>query len=265
MAELAGVNVGIIGVGAIGGALIERLLDGSVRPSDIVACEQKETRRDEVGTRFGVRITTDPREAAQCGIVVVAVPPLEVRKVLGAIGKELSERSLVISFAGGVPLATLEAALPPSVPVVRVNPNSPLIVGAGYNPVVYGSSLTEAKRNLADRFLAILGDHPVVADQAMNLYTALTAVGPTYFLPIFDALISAGLAGGLSRDAAVTAALATARGSAEMIAKRRESPDELKYITGLRPLDDALVRDLIGQAISTALSRMNAVQQEAAL
>jgi pyrroline-5-carboxylate reductase len=265
MAELAGIDVGIVGVGAIGGALIERLLDGSVRPSDIVACEQKEARRDEVGKRFGVRITDDPRAAAHCGIIVLAVPPLEVRKVLAAIGKELSDRSLVISFAGAVPLATLEAALPASVPVVRVNPNSPLLVGAGYNPVVYGSSLTDAKRNLADRFLALLGDNPVVADQDMNLYTAITAVGPTYFLPVFDALISAGLAGGLARDAAVTAALATARGSIEMIAKRPEAPDQLKYFTGLRPLDDALVRDLIGQAISTALSRMNSVQEQAAL
>jgi pyrroline-5-carboxylate reductase len=265
MAELAGVNVGIIGVGAIGGALIERLLNANVRPSDIVACESKEERRDEVGKRFGVKATADPKEAAHCDIVVLAVPPLEVRKLLAAVGKELSDRSLIISFAGAIPLATLEAVLPPSVPVVRVNPNSPLLVGAGFNPVVYGSSLTDAKRHLADRFLALLGDNPEVADRDMNLYTAITAVGPTYFLPIFEALISAGLAGGLSHEAAVTAALETARGSAEMIANRPESPDQLKYFTGLRPLDDALVRDLISQAIATALSRMNTVQQEAAL
>jgi pyrroline-5-carboxylate reductase len=87
-------------------------------------------------------------------------------------------------------------------------PNSASIVGAGYNPVVYSSRISSAARELADRFLGLLGDSPVVLDSDMNLYTAITAVGPTYFLPIFDAVISAGIAGGLSQIAAVE----TARG-----------------------------------------------------
>jgi len=33
----------------------------------------------------------------------------------------------------------------------------------------------------------------------MNLYTALTAVGPTYFLPVFRSLIAAGVAAGSAR------------------------------------------------------------------
>ena len=42
MAEL-GVRVGIIGAGALGAALIDRLVaSGSLRPADIVACEPKE-------------------------------------------------------------------------------------------------------------------------------------------------------------------------------------------------------------------------------
>ena len=98
----------------------------------------------------------------------------------------------------------------------------------------------------------------------MNLYTALTAVGPTYFLPVFEAMIAAGAAGGLSREAAVTAAVETARGSAEMVAERPEPVEELKLFTGLRPLQDAAVRELVSKAISDALTRMEAVQKQAA-
>jgi pyrroline-5-carboxylate reductase len=263
MAEL-GVRVGIIGAGALGGALIDRLLaSGSVRPADIVACEPKPARREEIGGRFAVRVTDDPADAAGCGIVVLAAPPLEIRKILQAIGKRLDHRPLVISFAGAVPLSLLEAALPAGVPVVRGNPNSPSVVGAGYNPVVYGSRMDSAARTLADRFLGLLGDSPAVTDADMNLYTAITAVGPTYFLPIFDAMISAGISGGLSRAAAVAAAVETARGSAEMVANRAETPEQLKLFTGLRPLEDAAVRELVGKAISDALSRMETVQGQA--
>jgi pyrroline-5-carboxylate reductase len=146
---------------------------------------------------------------------------------------------------------------------VRGNPNSPSIVGAGYNPVVYGSRIDQAARALADRFLGLLGSSPVVRDSEMNLYTALTAVGPTYFLPVFDAMITAGTAGGLSRAAAIAAAVETARGSAEMIARRSETPEQLKLFTGLRPLDDAAARDLVGKAIAAALARMDSVQGQA--
>jgi pyrroline-5-carboxylate reductase len=262
MAEL-GLRVGIIGAGALGGALIDRLLtSGSVPPSGIVACEAKDARREEIAKRFAVAVTADPRDAAACGIVVLAAPPLEIRKILDAIRDRLGHRPLVVSFAGAIPLSLLEAALPEGVPVVRGNPNSASIVGAGYNPVVYGSRIGKEARELADRFLGLLGSSPVVADSEMNLYTALTAVGPTYFLPIFDAMISAGLAGGLSRAAAVAAAVETARGSAEMVARRSEAPEQLKLFTGLRPLDDAAVRELVQKAIAAALARMESVQAQ---
>jgi pyrroline-5-carboxylate reductase len=260
-----GVRVGIIGAGALGGALIDRLLaSGSVHPSGIVACEPKEALREEIGERFAVAVTADPRDAAACGIVVLAAPPLAIRKILEAIADRLGHRPLVVSFAGAVPLSLVEAALPEGVPVIRGNPNSPLVVGAGYNPVVYGSCIGEEARELADRFLGLLGNSTVVADSEMNLYTALTAVGPTYFLPVFDAMISAGMAGGLPRAAAIAAAVETARGSAEMIAKRSETPEQLKLFTGLRPLDDAMVRELVGKAIAAALARMESVQAQAA-
>jgi pyrroline-5-carboxylate reductase len=259
-----GVRVGIVGAGALGGALIDRLLaSGSVPPSGIVACEPKDARREEIGKRFAVTVTADPGEAAACGIVVLAAPPLEIRKILEAITGQLGHRPLVVSFAGAIPLSLLEAALPQGVPLVRGNPNSPSIVGAGYNPVVYGSRIDQAARALADRFLGLLGSSPVVRDSEMNLYTALTAVGPTYFLPVFDAMITAGMAGGLSRAAAIAAAVETARGSAEMIARRSETPEQLKLFTGLRPLDDAAARDLVGKAIAAALARMDSVQGQA--
>jgi pyrroline-5-carboxylate reductase len=260
MAEL-GAQVGIIGAGALGGALIDRLLaSGSVRPSGIVACEPKEDRRGDIGRRFGVEVTADPGVAAACGIVVLAAPPLEIRKILQTIAGRLDHRPLVISFAGAVPLSLLEAALPPGVPIVRANPNSPSIVGAGYNPVVYGSGTSGAAKELADRFLGLFGHNPTVSDSDMNLYTALTAVGPTYFLPVLDAMISAAMAGGLSRQAAVAAAVGCARGTAEMVARRSESPEQLKLYTGLRPLEDAAVREIVDKAISAALARMESVQ-----
>jgi pyrroline-5-carboxylate reductase len=101
-----------------------------------------------------------------------------------------------------------------------------------------------------------------IDDASMNVYTALTAVGPTYFLPVLDAMITAGVEAGLTREAAVAAATATARGTAMMVAQRKENPEELKLFTGLRPLKDADVRGLVKDAINEAGVRMTALQQK---
>jgi pyrroline-5-carboxylate reductase len=264
MAEARGDRVGLIGAGALGGAMIDRLLaSGGFRPCDIVACEPKDARRDEIHARFGVTATADPGEAADCGIVVLAAPPLEIPKILQAIAGRLQHRPLVISCAAAIPLNLLEGALPSDVPVLRMNPNSPSVVSAGFNPVVLSARMTLKDRERADRFLALFGARPPVADKEMNLYTALTAVGPTYFLPVFDAMIRAGVDGGLTKEAATAAAAETARGCAEMVMKRQEAPEQLKLLTGLRPLDDAAARALVMKAISDAFSRMESVERQA--
>jgi len=262
MSSLQGKRIGVIGAGAIGGVVIDRLLaTGVTRPGDIVACETKPERRHEIAARYGVSVHEGPEAAGAADLIVLAVPPPVVADVLGKIRGLLGGDRVVISFAGGVPLAFIEAAVP-GVAVVRVNPNSPSVVGEGFNPVTYGRNATGARRALAGAFLQSLGGHPEVEDRWMNLYTAVTAVGPTYFLPVLDALIAAGQAAGLSRQAAVDAATATAIGTAHMVARRAETPEQLKLFTGLRPLDDAALKRLVADAIQVAVTRMEDVQRK---
>jgi pyrroline-5-carboxylate reductase len=258
-------RIGVIGAGAIGGAVIDRLLGSGVsRPEAIFACEPRAERRQEIATRYRVAAQETPETAAASDLVVLAVPPPVVPDVLARIGPRLSEGRVLMSFAGGIPLTALERMVPAGVAVVRVNPNSPSVVGEGFNPVVYGRHATGPRRALAEAFLDVLGQHPEVDDAWMNLYTALTAVGPTYFLPVLDALISAGVAAGLSREAATVAATATASGTAAMAARRPETPDQLKLFTGLRPLDDQAVKRLVAEAIGAAVTRMEDVQRKMA-
>lgn len=261
MTGLEGRRIGVIGAGAIGGAVIGRLLAVGVPRDAIVACETREERRGEIAARHGVRATATAAEAAAADLVVLAVPPGAMRAVLDAIRGATGPATVVVSFAGGVPLAFVEAHAAPETPIVRVNPNSPSLVGAGFNPVTYGRHARGAARALADAFLDVLGTRPEIADERMNAYTALTAVGPTYFLPVFDALIAVAREAGLDPRAAVEAAVATARGTADLVERGTVPPTELKLITGLRPLKDEAVSDLVREAARAALARMVDVER----
>jgi pyrroline-5-carboxylate reductase len=260
-ASLRGRTIGLIGAGAIGGAVIERLRALGVAGEAIVACEIREERRRDLAARHGARTTATASDAAASDLVVLAMPPAAAPEVLDAIRDVVRDRRVVVSFLGGVPLAFVEARLAAGAPVVRVNPNSPSLVGAGFNPVAYGRHATGPARALAEAFLGLLGAGPEVADADMNAYTALSAVGPTYFLPVFDALLAVAREAGLDGRAAVEAAVATARGTADLVAERPEAPAQLKLLTGLRPLEHDAVAELVRAAAGAALRRMDDVQR----
>jgi len=261
MNALAERRIGLIGAGAIGGAVVDRLIAVDVRPDAILACEPRDERRQELAGRYAIRTTAAPADAAAADLVVLAMPPGAMAAVLDAIRPVVARGQVVVSFVGGVPVAYIEKRLAPGTAVVRVNPNSPSLVGEGFNPVTYGRHATGVARDLADAFVGMLGRGPEIADDQMNAYTALTAVGPTYFLPVFDALIAVAVEAGLDRRAAVEAVAATARGTAELVARRAAPPSELKLITGLRPLKDDAVAELVRDAARAALARMVEVER----
>src|SRR6185436_5339530 len=95
-------------------ALIKGLLHSSlVGPTDIVVSDVKAERLDSLKSAHGVRTTADNHELVRgVDVLVIAVKPQVVDKALGAIGKEVPAKTLVISVAAGVPLEALESRLP---------------------------------------------------------------------------------------------------------------------------------------------------------
>ena len=66
--------------------------------------------------------------------------------------------------------------------VARINPNAPSIVNAGFNPVAYGEGLPQDAREHLHELVASLGLNPEVADDQIETYAVISAMGPTYFL-----------------------------------------------------------------------------------
>ncbi|XP_012249203.1 pyrroline-5-carboxylate reductase-like, partial [Bombus impatiens] len=61
-------------------------------------------------------------------VLILAVKPQVVPMVLPDLK---NYRKLLLSIAMGIPLASLEKAVPNGTPVIRVMPNTPAIVGCG--------------------------------------------------------------------------------------------------------------------------------------
>ena len=74
-----------LGAGNMAEALIRGLLRGKVfEPGDVIASGPREERMRELAATYGIRTTTDNREAARGRIVVLSVKPQILSKILDA-------------------------------------------------------------------------------------------------------------------------------------------------------------------------------------
>ena len=131
-------KIGFIGGGQMGQAIFRGLIaSGGVRAADITVTDVDAQKLAALGAELGVHtVVSDENSsgaaqlAASSDVLVFAVSPQLAKQVLAAAAPHLGPEQLVVSIMGGIPLACLEEALPQS-PVLRVMPNTPLMVRRG--------------------------------------------------------------------------------------------------------------------------------------
>lgn len=248
-----------IGGGSIAEVLIERLLStGAMQPGGILATDVRPDRLEELASRFGIHTSANNSSAPEfADWLILAVPPPAALPVLMEI-QPLRAEHRVVSLAAAVPLAALQSAAAPA-GATRVMPNAPSLVGEAMNLVAFPVGTMDPDRRSVTAVLDVFGRWQEVPDPAMNAWCALCAVGPTYLLPLLDALAGAAAANGISRQEALAASAQLAIGSGRLLAATGRSPDELKQIISLRTLAEPEGRALMESAYTQALQKLNAM------
>ena len=146
-------------------------------------------------------------------LVILAVHPPAVRKVVAGLRPQLRPEALVLSLAPKITLASMQEALGGFNRVARVIPNAPSLVGRGFNPVYFGPDVKEGARTGLLALLRPLGDTPEVAEDTLEAYAILAAMGPTYLWSQLETLREIGQEVGLSAEAADGALRALVEGA----------------------------------------------------
>lgn len=225
-------KIAVIGAGNIGEALISGLVDSGVEPRSITATNRSKDRSRYLAKRYGVSTGSDNREAAEeAAAVFLCVKPDQIPDTIEEISGRLEgseDAAVLISMAAGVSLATMEESVSAAgSPIVRVMPNTPMLVGKGVLAVCYGRFVTDEQRELVRRLLGAAGLVVEVDESKMDAVTALSGSGPAYYFLLTEALVDAGVSLGLPRELAQQLAGATAAGAGAML-EQGTSPVELR-------------------------------------
>ena len=124
--------------------------------------------------------------------------------------------------------------------IARVIPNEPSLVGAGFNPVTFGKGATSTTRELVLGLFPPLGAVPEVADEDLEAYAILNAMGPTYLWSQLYALVDVAGQIGLAPDDAARAVGAMVADAWRTIAEAGLSTDEVQDLVPVKPFADAV-------------------------
>jgi len=254
-----------LGAGIIAGVFAERLIRVGVPAQQIIASDADAAKAAALAARLGIRAAQSNPEAAAAGdVVFVAVPPNAVLPVLDEVRAALRPGAWIVSLAAVIQTGWMQERLDPAAKIARVIPNTPSLVGAGMNPHCLGRSVPAGDLPFVDALLAVFGDTIRLDESLMEAATALTAVGPTYFYPVLEALRDAAVQAGLPRPVAERAAAATASGAARLIAETGRAPEDLKQMIGTRTLAEPEAKALFSAAYQTALEKLAAARMKLA-
>lgn len=258
--------IGFLGAGQMATALAKGwIAAGLLDPSKSLASDLHPAARDAFTAATGIRTTADSVEvAAACPVLVLAVKPHVVSQVLARLKPHLAREHLLISVAAGITLAQLREAVSNIVPVVRVMPNTPALVGACAAGYAAAPTIRDGDPELVGKLFNAVGTAYPMPESLLDAVTGLSGSGPAFVYVFIEALADGGVRAGLPREVALRLAAQTVLGSAKMVLETGTHPAALKdavaspggtTIAGLHALERAGFRAAAMDAVVAATNR----------
>jgi pyrroline-5-carboxylate reductase len=222
-------NIGLIGGGAMGEAIISAVLKaGVVSQAQLKVFDVSAERLHHLGASYNVGMAESADQAVDnVDFAIMAVKPQDFVNAADAIAGKL-KGATVISIMAGVTIEQLSSALRAK-NVVRSMPNTPAQIGEGMTAWTATPEVSEDARDSVRQILGAMGKEAYVPEEKyLDMATGLSGSGPAYVFLFIEALTDAGVHIGLSRDLASTMALQTVLGSARYAEQTGRHPAELR-------------------------------------
>ncbi len=272
-------KLGFIGGGNMAEAMVNGLITASfIEARNILVSDPISERLEYMHSEYKVRTTSDNRELVQkSDILVIAVKPQSVKKILKNFADLVDGEKLIVSVAAGVPISLIEEILDgkseKKVPVVRTMPNTPALVQEGVTAICRSEHVTKTEMKIVHRIFEAIGQTVDVEEGHIDAVTGLSGSGPAYIFMIIEALSDAGVKMGLSREVANILTVQTVLGSAKLARESGKHPGELKdmvtspggtTISGLHALEEGGLRTTLMNAVENATRRSMALGKTSA-
>lgn len=261
---MSALRVGSIGLGNMGAALIRAI---SARPDTSIHGYDPDTGKaqDLLGLSSFVAAPTSKDVFRYADFVFLAVKPQIMSLALAEALPALRPETCLISIAAGISMDQLRTWSEDRCTVVRVMPNTPVMVCSGVSAVCFEDpKLTEDRKAAIMELLQLVGQVHVLPERYFHAFTALVGSGPAYVFHFMDALVQAGVSMGLPRPQSEEMVGGLLAGSVRLAQETCFSLSTLQHmvtspagttIAALNHLDRSAVRGTLIDAVHEAEQR----------
>lgn len=262
---LKGIKIGFIGAGNMAESLIKRLISLSVLPQkNLLASDINIDRLQYISKTYSIETLKSNKDLAKkADIVILAVKPQGMSKILAELYGVISKKQLVISIAAGITIEGIKSILGDT-NIIRVMPNNPALVGEGISAISADASVGEKHIKLAETIFDSVGKTLRIEETLLDAVTALSGSGPGFVYYFLEAMIEGGESIGLSHEASRELAVQTFLGSIKTVIETGKSPEELRHmvtspggttLAGLKVFETNNFKEIISKALVQAAKR----------
>ena len=256
-------ELGIIGVGKIGSAILKRLISTNTLDKDnIIIFDIDDDKRNKLSEQCKVESAENNEELAKSSkFILIAVIPQVIDTVLKEIGPIITNEQVIISIAAGVSFNHINKIVNPSVGLIRIMTNTPALIGAAATAIAHNENIKDDQLDFVKEIFNAVGMVVELEERHLDAVTGLSGSGPAYMFIIIEALADGGVKMGLPRAIALKLAAQTLLGSAKLLLETNIHPAALKdmvatpggtTITAIHELESAKIRATLISAVEAA-------------
>lgn len=221
-------NVGFIGCGNMGGAMLKGIIEAGLDSKKIYVYEDSKDRKKELREQFNINLSETLKDiVSESDVVFLAVKPHICPEVLEDIKEELKDKTL-ISVAAGVTIGTIEKIIGDDKKVIRIMPNTPAFVGEAMTSLTPNKNITVDEKNSISELLEGFGKVEEVEEKMIHAVIGASGSSPAYVFMFIEAMADAAVLKGMPRDKAYKFAAQGVLGAAKMVLDTGIHPGQLK-------------------------------------
>lgn len=259
-------KIGIIGCGNMGEAIFSRLAQVADKSTALMVSEMDAARRDAIMAKYKIIVEVDNNYVVKYSdIIILAVKPKDLESVLTQeVCCGISPSKLLISIVAGITTKHIESVVGKDIPVIRVMPNMPAIIGEAISSISAGASATKEHMDATREIFSMIGDVVEVDEKMVDAVTAISGSGPAYFFCFIEMLIDAAKKLKLDPKTAEMLVVKTAIGSVKLLDALKEEPARLRHrVTSkggtteaaLKVFNRKKLKKIIQEAVTAACKR----------
>jgi len=254
------VKVAIVGAGVMGEGLINSLIKAGANSNDIVIKDKHSERVQELKELYGV----NSGNIGDANAILLAVKPQDFEVCIEDLKVEIQSSILFVSIMAGIRCSRIEKAIGKHARVIRVMPNTPLLLGEGMSVIAQGETSSKEDLEWVDKLFSSSGKTLVVDEKLMDAVTAVSGSGPAYLYGFVEAMIQSAVKMGLTGQDAKLLVNQTLVGATKMIQESgRDAATLRKEVTSpngttaaaLNSFDASGWEEIVYKAMKAAMDR----------